>query len=62
MANSFGSDILIQVEHPQKAAAFYVGHLGFTITREDPRMIRKSRSPGLKKQTPTRKKRLRSHK
>jgi predicted enzyme related to lactoylglutathione lyase len=32
MANSFGTDILIQAEDPQKAADFYVSKLGFTIT------------------------------
>ena len=33
MANSFGTDILIQAEDPQKAADFYVSKLGFTITQ-----------------------------
>ena len=36
MANSFGTDILIQTEHPAKAAAFYVEQLGFEITGETP--------------------------
>jgi hypothetical protein len=36
MANSFGTDILIQAEHPAKAAAFYVEQLGFEITGETP--------------------------
>jgi len=39
MANSFGTDILIQVPHPKAAAAFYVQHLGFTITGEHDRWI-----------------------
>jgi hypothetical protein len=40
MANTFGADILIQAPDPKSAAAFYVGHLGFTITGETPGMIR----------------------
>jgi catechol 2,3-dioxygenase-like lactoylglutathione lyase family enzyme len=36
MANKFGPDILIQVEDPEKAAAFYVEHLGFEITGTKP--------------------------
>lgn len=36
MANTFGSDILIQAEDPEKAAAFYVNHLGFEITATKP--------------------------
>jgi predicted enzyme related to lactoylglutathione lyase len=36
VANSFGADILIQAEDPKGAAAFYVEHLGFTITGEHP--------------------------
>ena len=36
MANSFGTDILIQSPDPKKAAAFYVEQLGFTITGETP--------------------------
>ena len=39
MANNFGSDILIQSEQPETAAAFYVNHLGFEITGETPNMI-----------------------
>jgi catechol 2,3-dioxygenase-like lactoylglutathione lyase family enzyme len=39
MANSFGTDILIQAPDPKKAARFYVEHLGFTITDEQPNMI-----------------------
>ncbi len=38
MANSFGTDILIQAEDPKGAAAFYVEQLGFTITGETPMM------------------------
>ena len=36
MANSFGTDLLIQAPDPQRAAAFYVEQLGFTITGETP--------------------------
>lgn len=32
MANSFGTDILIQVEDVEEAASFYVDQLGFTVT------------------------------
>jgi predicted enzyme related to lactoylglutathione lyase len=39
MANTFGSDILIQAPDPAKAAAFYVQQLGFTITDPNPLMI-----------------------
>jgi len=39
MANTFGTDILIQAEDPEKAAAFYVKQLGFTITDHNPKMI-----------------------
>jgi predicted enzyme related to lactoylglutathione lyase len=39
MANSFGTDILIQVPDPTLAAQFYVEHLGFAITDVSPRMI-----------------------
>jgi uncharacterized glyoxalase superfamily protein PhnB len=39
MANSFGKDILLQAADPKKAAAFYVEHLGFEVTGEDPQMI-----------------------
>jgi predicted enzyme related to lactoylglutathione lyase len=36
VANSFGTDILIQSPDPKAAAAFYVEQLGFTITQEKP--------------------------
>lgn len=36
MANTFGTDILIQARDPQAAAAFYVEQLGFAITAEEP--------------------------
>jgi len=39
MANTFGTDILIQAPDPKKAADFYVEHLGFEVTGEDPKMI-----------------------
>jgi catechol 2,3-dioxygenase-like lactoylglutathione lyase family enzyme len=39
MANTFSTDILIQAPDPKKAAAFYVEHLGFEITGEEPQMI-----------------------
>jgi catechol 2,3-dioxygenase-like lactoylglutathione lyase family enzyme len=39
MANTFGTDILIQSEDPKKAAAFYVDQLGFTITGDEPNMV-----------------------
>jgi catechol 2,3-dioxygenase-like lactoylglutathione lyase family enzyme len=39
MANTFGTDILIQASDPQKAALFYVEHLGFEITDDNPGMI-----------------------
>jgi catechol 2,3-dioxygenase-like lactoylglutathione lyase family enzyme len=39
MANRFGTDILIQAEHPPQAASFYVEQLGFEITDEQPNMI-----------------------
>jgi len=38
MANTFGPDILIQAEDPKRAAAFYVEHLGFTISDDNPKM------------------------
>ena len=37
MANRFGPDILIQ--DPKKTALFYVKHLGFEITDNNPKMI-----------------------
>ena len=39
MANTFGTDILIQAQDPKSAAAFYVEQLGFTITDHNPGMI-----------------------
>jgi predicted enzyme related to lactoylglutathione lyase len=39
MANTFGTDILIQAEDPMKAANFYVQELGFEITDKNPNMI-----------------------
>jgi hypothetical protein len=39
MANRFGADILIQAPDPKEAALFYVHHLGFTITDNNPKMI-----------------------
>ena len=39
MANRFGKDILIQAPDPEKAALFYVKHLGFGITDNNPKMI-----------------------
>jgi predicted enzyme related to lactoylglutathione lyase len=39
MANSFGTDILIQTPDPKSAVSFYVENLGFAITAEDPQMI-----------------------
>ena len=39
MANSFGTDILIQAKDPKRAAAFYVRQLGFEITGELPDML-----------------------
>ena len=39
MANCFGTDILIQAPDPAKAADFYVKHLGFEITDDNPKMI-----------------------
>jgi hypothetical protein len=39
MANKFGTDILIQAQGPMKAARFYVEHLGFEITDDNPKMI-----------------------
>jgi predicted enzyme related to lactoylglutathione lyase len=39
MANSFGTDILIQAPDPKTTAAFYVEQLGFTITDQAPQMI-----------------------
>jgi hypothetical protein len=39
MANSFGTDILIQAEDPKNAASFYVKQLGFEITGETPQLV-----------------------
>jgi predicted enzyme related to lactoylglutathione lyase len=39
VANTFGTDILIQTQDPRKAALFYVKQLGFEITEEQPNMI-----------------------
>ena len=39
MANTFGTDALIQVPDPQAAAAFYVENLGFQISDESPDLI-----------------------
>jgi predicted enzyme related to lactoylglutathione lyase len=39
MANSFGTDILIQAQDTKKAARFYVEQLGFEITDNNPGMI-----------------------
>ena len=39
MANTFGSDILIQSLDPANAASFYVEQLGFAITDKTPNMI-----------------------
>ena len=36
MANTFGTDILIQSPDPRAAADFYVRQLGFSITAEKP--------------------------
>ena len=39
MANSFGTDIIIETQDPKKAALFYVEQFGFEITDEKPNMI-----------------------
>jgi predicted enzyme related to lactoylglutathione lyase len=39
MANTFGTDILIQAQDPKHAAQFYVEQLGFEITGETPNML-----------------------
>jgi predicted enzyme related to lactoylglutathione lyase len=39
MANTFGTDILIQAPDPKAAASFYVNQLGFTITGEHGKWI-----------------------
>jgi predicted enzyme related to lactoylglutathione lyase len=38
MANTFGTDILIQSPDPESTAAFYVECLGFTVTSREPMM------------------------
>ncbi len=39
MANTFGTDILIQSPDPKETALFYVEQLGFEITDETPDLI-----------------------
>jgi hypothetical protein len=39
MANSFGTDVLIQAQDPKKVALFYVTQLRFEITDEKPDLI-----------------------
>jgi len=39
MANTFGTDILIQAPSPAAAAAFYVEQLGFILNDDNPSMI-----------------------
>ena len=39
MANSFGTDILIQAPDPEEAAEFYVRHLGFEVTGHGTQMM-----------------------
>ena len=39
MANTFGTDILIQAKDPMKAANFYVKELGFKITDKTPYLV-----------------------
>jgi hypothetical protein len=39
VANTFGTDILIQAKDPVKAAKFYVEELSFEITETTPKMI-----------------------
>jgi predicted enzyme related to lactoylglutathione lyase len=39
MANTFGTDILLQAQDPTAAASFYVEQLGFEITGTAPEMI-----------------------
>jgi hypothetical protein len=39
MANSFGTDILLQAQDPSIAASFYVEHLGFKISGNSPQMV-----------------------
>jgi hypothetical protein len=39
MANTFGTDILMQAEDPMKAAGFYVNELGFEITAKTSSLV-----------------------
>ena len=39
MANTFGTDILIQALDPKSAASFYVEQLGFAISDDTPNLI-----------------------
>jgi catechol 2,3-dioxygenase-like lactoylglutathione lyase family enzyme len=39
MANTFGTDVLIQAVDPKQAARFYVEELGFEVTDEKPNMV-----------------------
>lgn len=39
MANTFGTDILIQAADPMEAAKFYVKELGFEVTDEESNMV-----------------------
>ena len=39
MANTFGTDILIQAPDPKNAASFYVEQLGFAISEDTPDLI-----------------------
>lgn len=39
MANTFGTDILIQAADPMEAANFYVKELGFEVTDEKSNLV-----------------------
>jgi hypothetical protein len=39
MANTFGTDALIQSPDPKNAATFYVNNLGFEISDETPELV-----------------------
>jgi hypothetical protein len=39
VANTFGTDILLQAQDPKKAALFYAEQLGFEVTEENPDLI-----------------------
>lgn len=39
MANTFGTDILIQAADPMEAANFYVKELGFAVTDEKSNLV-----------------------